>query len=104
MAGARNRWWGPRSDYPWEEDALRHIRDQRCHSSSGLQGLQVDMLTAYRGWHGGHRAPAAGVAADPVPGGGGVGEGLADTPRADAEVVAVGVARDCPASAWSAPE
>ena len=28
MAGAGNRWWGPRSDFPWEEDALRHIRDQ----------------------------------------------------------------------------
>jgi serine/threonine protein kinase len=23
-----NRWWGPRSDFPWEEDALKHIRDQ----------------------------------------------------------------------------
>ncbi|WP_158566737.1 BREX system serine/threonine kinase PglW [Actinomadura craniellae] len=23
-----NRWWGPRSDFPWEEDALRHVRDQ----------------------------------------------------------------------------
>ena len=28
MAGAGNRWWGPRSDFPWEEDALKHIRDQ----------------------------------------------------------------------------
>ena len=28
MAGADNRWWGPRSDFPWEEDALQHIRDQ----------------------------------------------------------------------------
>jgi serine/threonine protein kinase len=23
-----NRWWGPRSDFPWEQDALKHIRDQ----------------------------------------------------------------------------
>ncbi|MFL6055551.1 MAG: NERD domain-containing protein [Actinoallomurus sp.] len=22
-----NRWWGPRSDFPWEEDALKHIHD-----------------------------------------------------------------------------
>lgn len=28
MAGAGNRWWGPRSDFPWEEDALKHIREQ----------------------------------------------------------------------------
>jgi serine/threonine protein kinase len=28
MAGAGNRWWGPRSDFPWEEDALKHVRAQ----------------------------------------------------------------------------
>ena len=28
MAGDGHRWWGPRSDFPWEEDALAHIREQ----------------------------------------------------------------------------
>lgn len=28
MSRASHRWWGPKSDFPWEEDALRHIRDQ----------------------------------------------------------------------------
>ncbi|MGH3274838.1 MAG: protein kinase domain-containing protein, partial [Streptosporangiaceae bacterium] len=28
MADADHRWWGPRSDFPWEEDALRHVHDQ----------------------------------------------------------------------------
>ncbi|MBA9005010.1 BREX system serine/threonine kinase PglW [Thermomonospora cellulosilytica] len=23
-----NRWWGPRSDFPWEEEALAHIRER----------------------------------------------------------------------------
>ena len=28
MSGASHRWQGSKSDFPWEEDALRHIRDQ----------------------------------------------------------------------------
>ena len=28
MGGASHRWWGPKSDFPWEEDALQHIREQ----------------------------------------------------------------------------
>ena len=28
MSGESPRWQGPRSDFPWEEDALKHIRDQ----------------------------------------------------------------------------
>jgi serine/threonine protein kinase len=28
MSGESPRWQGPKSDFPWEEDALRHIRDQ----------------------------------------------------------------------------
>ncbi len=39
MAAADNRWWGPRSDFPWEEDALRHIR-----------GLLPE-AEPYRSWH-----------------------------------------------------
>jgi serine/threonine protein kinase len=34
-----NRWWGPRSDFPWEEDALKHIRDQ------------MPSAPFYRAWH-----------------------------------------------------
>jgi serine/threonine protein kinase len=36
---ATGRWWGPPSDFPWEEDALRHIRDQMPPSEP------------YRAWH-----------------------------------------------------
>ena len=28
MSGESPRWQGPKSDFPWEEDALKHIRDQ----------------------------------------------------------------------------
>jgi hypothetical protein len=28
MGGASQRWQGWKSDFPWEEDALRHIREQ----------------------------------------------------------------------------
>jgi serine/threonine protein kinase len=28
MSGDSPRWQGPKSDFPWEEDALRHIRDK----------------------------------------------------------------------------
>ena len=28
MSGESHRWQGPKSDFPWEEDALQHIRDQ----------------------------------------------------------------------------
>src|ERR1051325_6348849 len=38
-AGVSNRWWGPRSDFPWEEDALKHIRDQ------------LPEAEPYRAWH-----------------------------------------------------
>jgi serine/threonine protein kinase len=39
MVGADSRWWGPRSDFPWEEDALKHI-----HS-------QFPQVEPYRAWH-----------------------------------------------------
>ena len=39
MAGVGDRWWGPRSDFPWEEDALKHIH-----------GL-MPSAEPYRGWH-----------------------------------------------------
>ena len=39
MGGVGNRWWGPRSDFPWEEDALKHIRDQMPDAEP------------YRAWH-----------------------------------------------------
>src|ERR1022692_3017544 len=48
MAGADNRWWGPRSDYPWEEDALRHIRDQ-MPSAEPYRGWQTFTFTARSG-------------------------------------------------------
>ncbi len=39
MAGVGDRWWGPRSDFPWEEDALKHIH-----------GL-LPSAEQYRAWH-----------------------------------------------------
>src|SRR5216683_27340 len=39
MAAADNRWWGPRSDFPWEEDALKHVRNQ------------MPAAEPYRAWH-----------------------------------------------------
>jgi serine/threonine protein kinase len=39
MAVVGNRWWGPRSDFPWEEDALRHVHDQ------------MPTAEPYRAWH-----------------------------------------------------
>src|ERR1700691_646154 len=39
MAADGNRWWGPRSDFRWEEDALAHIRDQ------------MPQAEPYRAWH-----------------------------------------------------
>jgi len=39
MGGASHRWWGPKSDFPWEEDALQHIRDQ------------IPDAEPYRAWH-----------------------------------------------------
>ena len=39
MDGASHRWWGPKSDFPWEEDALQHIRDQMPDTEP------------YRAWH-----------------------------------------------------
>ena len=48
MAGADNRWWGSRSDYPWEEDALRHIHDQ-MPSAEPYRGWQTFTFTARSG-------------------------------------------------------
>ncbi|MGI8448785.1 MAG: protein kinase domain-containing protein, partial [Streptosporangiaceae bacterium] len=48
MAGADNRWWGPRSDFPWEEDALRHIRDQ-MPSAEPYRAWQTFTFTAHSG-------------------------------------------------------
>ncbi len=48
MAGADNRWWGPRSDFPWEEDALRHIRDQ-MPSAEPYRAWQTFTFTAQSG-------------------------------------------------------
>jgi hypothetical protein len=39
MSADANRWWGPRSDFPWEEDALKHIRQQ------------IPQAEPYRAWH-----------------------------------------------------
>src|SRR6266446_8505791 len=39
MGGVSHRWWGPKSDFPWEEDALQHIRDQMPDAEP------------YRAWH-----------------------------------------------------
>ncbi len=39
MPATGNRWWGPRSDFPWEEDALAHI-----HS-------RMPQAEPYRAWH-----------------------------------------------------
>jgi serine/threonine protein kinase len=39
MGGASERWWGPKSEFPWEEDALQHIRDQMPETEP------------YRAWH-----------------------------------------------------
>ena len=48
MAGDGNRWWGPRSDFPWEEDALRHIRDQ-MPSAEPYRAWQTFTFTAQSG-------------------------------------------------------
>src|SRR5712692_7782046 len=48
MAGADNRWWGPRSDFPWEEDALKHIRDQ-VPAAEPYRGWQLFTFTAQSG-------------------------------------------------------
>jgi len=48
MAGADNRWWGQRSDFPWEEDALRHIRDQ-MPSAEPYRAWQTFTFTAQSG-------------------------------------------------------
>lgn len=39
MDGVSQRWWGPKSEFPWEEDALQHIRDQ------------MPKTEPYRAWH-----------------------------------------------------
>lgn len=39
MGRADNRWWGPRSDFSWEEDALKHVSDQ------------MPRTEPYRAWH-----------------------------------------------------
>lgn len=48
MAGAGNRWWGPRSDFPWEEDALKHIRD-RMPDAEPYRAWQTFTFTAQSG-------------------------------------------------------
>ena len=48
MAGADNRWWGPRSDFPWEEDALKHIRNQ-MPSAEPYRAWQTFTFTAQSG-------------------------------------------------------
>ena len=48
MAGADNRWWGPRSDFPWEEDALKHIREQ-MPAAEPYRAWQTFTFTAQTG-------------------------------------------------------
>jgi len=48
MVGADNRWWGPRSDFPWEEDALKHIRNQ-MPSAEPYRAWQTFTFTAQSG-------------------------------------------------------
>ncbi len=48
MAGAGNRWWGPRSDFPWEEDALKHVRGQ-MPSAEPYRAWQTFTFTARSG-------------------------------------------------------
>jgi serine/threonine protein kinase len=48
MTDVDHRWWGPRSDYPWEEDALRHIRGQ-MPSAEPYRGWQTFTFTAQSG-------------------------------------------------------
>ena len=48
MAGVENRWWGPRSDYPWEEDALGTFAT-RCRRPSRTAAWQTFTFTAQSG-------------------------------------------------------
>ena len=48
MAGADNRWWPLRSDFPWEEDALRHIRNH-MPSAEPYRAWQTFTFTAQSG-------------------------------------------------------
>ena len=43
MSGASHRWQGPKSDFPWEEDALRHIKgpDAGRRAVPGLADVHV---------------------------------------------------------------
>jgi Nuclease-related domain len=45
---AGNRWWGPRSDFPWEEDALKHVRGQ-MPSAEPYRAWQTFTFTARSG-------------------------------------------------------
>src|ERR1700678_805280 len=45
MSGDSPRWQGPKSDFPWEEDALRHIRDQ-MPSTEPYRAWQTFTFTA----------------------------------------------------------
>ncbi len=46
--GLSNRWWGPRSDFTWEEDALRHIRE-RMPETEPFRAWQTFQFTARSG-------------------------------------------------------
>jgi serine/threonine protein kinase len=48
MATSDSRWWGPRSDFPWEEDALKHIRSQ-MPSAEPYRAWQTFTFTAQSG-------------------------------------------------------
>jgi serine/threonine protein kinase len=43
-----NRWWGPRSDFPWEEDALKHIQG-RMPLTEPYRAWQTFTFTAQSG-------------------------------------------------------
>ncbi|MFG1999078.1 BREX system serine/threonine kinase PglW [Spirillospora sp. NPDC048911] len=43
-----NRWWGPRSDFTWEEDALKHVRDQ-MPAAEPYRAWQTFSFTAQSG-------------------------------------------------------
>src|SRR6266498_3776013 len=45
MGGPSHRWQGPKSDFPWEEDALKHIRDQ-MPDAEPYRAWQTFTLTA----------------------------------------------------------
>ena len=48
MSVTSHRWSGPKSDFPWEEDALRHIRDQMPEAEP-YRAWQTFTFTAEKG-------------------------------------------------------